>query len=224
MAVLGVMGSHFFRGSVANAGFLVRSIGSAFAFGARGVDLFFVLSGFLITGILYDSLSDSGYFRKFYARRCLRIFPLYYGVLFALLLLTPWLHIQWQNMQWSLLLYLQNTNVIMPIYQWQSHSVDLIHFWTLAVEEQFYLVWPLAVSYFAIAKKSSWPASFCPCPHLFCAPFWPFITPSTSSSIAPPHAERILCSSEARLHLFCADDCMISSCVTPVRSFLGQSW
>lgn len=153
MAVLGVMGSHFFRGSVANAGFLVRSIGSAFAFGARGVDLFFVLSGFLITGILYDSLSDSGYFRKFYARRCLRIFPLYYGVLFTLLLLTPWLHIQWQNMQWSLLLYLQNTNVIMPIYQWQSHSVDLIHFWTLAVEEQFYLVWPLAVFLLRDRKK-----------------------------------------------------------------------
>jgi peptidoglycan/LPS O-acetylase OafA/YrhL len=153
MAVLGVMASHLFRGSGTNQGFLVRSIGSAFAFGARGVDLFFVLSGFLITGILYDSLSDSGYFRKFYARRCLRIFPLYYGVLFALLLLTPWLRIQWQHVQWSLLLYLQNTNIIKPIYDWHSNSLDLNHFWSLAVEEQFYLVWPFMVFFLRDRKK-----------------------------------------------------------------------
>lgn len=156
MAVLGVMVSHLFPGTTANGGLLLRSIGVTLAFGATGVDLFFVLSGFLITGILYDSLPDSGYFRKFYARRCLRIFPLYYGVLFTLLALTPWLHIPWHHMYWSLLFYLQNTNVVMPIYNWYSGPITLDHFWSLAVEEQFYLVWPFAVFFLRDIKKILW--------------------------------------------------------------------
>jgi len=97
LAVLGVVASHLFWGNP--AGPWTAAIESITVFGAHGVDLFFVLSGFLITGILYDSLQEESYFRKFYARRCLRIFPLYYGVLIVLFLLTPLLHWDWNHTQ-----------------------------------------------------------------------------------------------------------------------------
>jgi peptidoglycan/LPS O-acetylase OafA/YrhL len=114
--------------------------------GGTGVDLFFVLSGFLITGILYDTLHQPYFFRNFYMRRFLRIFPLYYGFLFLLLVLTPWLHVLWGGRQFVLLAYLQNTAVWFPVDGFHpADLVDLNHFWSLAVEEQFYLVWPLLV-------------------------------------------------------------------------------
>jgi peptidoglycan/LPS O-acetylase OafA/YrhL len=155
MAVLAVMASHLFRGTT--RGTLLRPIGVTLSFGANGVDLFFVLSGFLITGILFDSTSDSGYFRKFYARRTLRIFPLYYGVLFVLFLITPLLGLQWHRMNWALLFYLQNTNIFGTFYTFfLGHGISLDHFWSLAVEEQFYLVWPLAVFFIRDLRKLIW--------------------------------------------------------------------
>jgi len=124
----------------------LRLEGVSSALARRGSIYFFVLSGFLITGILFDSLRDTAYFRRFYVRRALRIFPLYYGVILLLLALTPWLGIVWHGVQWTLLFYLQNTSLAIPIGDFKlPHGLDLEHFWSLAVEEQFYLVWPLAV-------------------------------------------------------------------------------
>ena len=131
-------------------------------YGWAGVDVFFVLSGFLITGILYDTRDDPGRVRNFYIRRTLRIFPLYYGVLLVLFLLTPWLKWAWtwQWVAWPLYLgnflpflypHLSNT-VVSTVENGRLISninpkiyLLLGHFWSLCVEEQFYLLWPWIV-------------------------------------------------------------------------------
>jgi peptidoglycan/LPS O-acetylase OafA/YrhL len=125
---------------------LEDSLAALRGLGWTGVDLFFVLSGFLITGILYDTLHDAHYFRSFYMRRFLRIFPLYYGFLFFLMILGHWSPIAWDGRQISLLTYTQNTTLPFPVTDFHPGPwADLGHFWSLAVEEQFYLVWPLLV-------------------------------------------------------------------------------
>jgi peptidoglycan/LPS O-acetylase OafA/YrhL len=113
--------------------------------------LFFVLSGFLITGILFDSKTrDPHFFRNFYARRSLRIFPLYFGSLALFLLLLPLCFsmpsafaapVEKQFWLWS---YCSN---IYMSYEgsWCFGALD--HFWSLAVEEHFYLVWPFIIFY-----------------------------------------------------------------------------
>jgi peptidoglycan/LPS O-acetylase OafA/YrhL len=110
-----------------------------------GVDLFFALSGFLITGILFESLHDAHFFKNFYARRVLRIFPLYYAVLLVLMLTFHSLIRDHKEPFLLLLGYLQNTSL-----WWHMRAPGAItdatgHLWSLAVEEQFYLVWPLLV-------------------------------------------------------------------------------
>jgi len=118
------------------------------SFGWIGVDLFFVLSGFLITGILYDTKGSAGFFRNFYVRRVLRIFPLYYGFLALFCLILPPLGSDdaakivelhracpWY---WS---YLAN-------FYMARHGpgpLNTGHLWSLSVEEQFYLMWPAIV-------------------------------------------------------------------------------
>ena len=138
-AVLGVMVHHLWKPGP------LPGIFAEADFGDLGVRLFFVLSGFLITGILLRAGGDGDPLRRrlfamrqFYARRFLRIFPVYYLVLVVCLILAveparevwPWL-------------FTYTTNVY--IWHQQEFIVNLGHFWTLAVEEQFYLVWPLVV-------------------------------------------------------------------------------
>src|SRR5947209_1831936 len=124
-----------------------------------GVDLFFVLSGFLITGILYDSLDRPDYFRRFFRRRAVRIFPLYYGVLFALLLLSVPLGLHWHGNAWLLLTYTQNVGIREPFVFDVSNWISLNHFWSLAIEEQYYLVWPLIVWLVRDKIKLAWIAA-----------------------------------------------------------------
>jgi len=145
LAILMVIACHAFEADYESQGFVFRKIGELLHHGNTGVDLFFVLSGFLITGILYDSLNDDGYFRKFYARRVLRIFPLYYGVLFVCLLLTWPLHLDWGGMGWLAVLYLQNLRPSGVLTFSLGPHITLYHLTTLAMEEQFYLVWPAIV-------------------------------------------------------------------------------
>jgi len=114
--------------------------------GWAGVTLFFVLSGFLITGNLLDTRGSQNYFSNFYARRSLRILPLYYGTLVLFFVVLPMLGAMpdalttTAHRQWSLWLFVSN---------WTDPSnggvLGFLHFWSLAIEEQFYLVWPLIV-------------------------------------------------------------------------------
>ncbi|MGB7599831.1 MAG: acyltransferase [Candidatus Sulfotelmatobacter sp.] len=116
----------------------VRSL----SLGWTGVNLFFALSGFLITGILLDSKDHPQYYRRFYLRRALRILPAYY----ALLVLLAWLGrfgMQGENISFAFLglsaIYLANVTVFFGV------PMQFPVLWSLAVEEHFYLIWPTAV-------------------------------------------------------------------------------
>ncbi len=122
------------------------------ATGWIGVQLFFVLSGFLITGILLDCRGTQRFFRTFYIRRTLRIFPLYYAFLGLTFLVAPlvadpsWIAVARTN-QWWYWTYLSNWGN--PL----GHEVPgLSHFWSLAVEEQFYLLWPLVIFFLSRSR------------------------------------------------------------------------
>jgi peptidoglycan/LPS O-acetylase OafA/YrhL len=111
-------------------------------FGWAGVQLFFVLSGFLITGILLDTKDEPGALRRFLVRRGLRIFPLYYATLFVLLVVVPPDPVIRAALHDQVYYWLYVSNWAQPF----EHKIPtLAHFWSLAVEEQFYLLWPLLV-------------------------------------------------------------------------------
>jgi peptidoglycan/LPS O-acetylase OafA/YrhL len=144
---------HFTMG-IAATGPIGKAVLRVAGVGWCGVDLFFVLSGFLITGILLDGRESAHRFRNFYARRSLRIFPLYYVVLLVVGLVwtctdrsiggfegveeaAPWL-------------WFYGTNILVAL---RGGWFPLSHFWSLAVEEHFYLFWPAVV--FGLRRRGS---------------------------------------------------------------------
>jgi peptidoglycan/LPS O-acetylase OafA/YrhL len=123
------------------------------AFGWVGVQLFFVLSGFLITEILVaeKDLPLPLYLRRFYGRRALRIFPVYFGFLVLLVALTPTAEeMDIVRRDWPYLVTF--TANFGRIQRAGDLGLPYRHLWTLAIEEQFYLVWPLVV--FALSRVS----------------------------------------------------------------------
>src|ERR1700733_12732240 len=122
------------------------------AIGTFAVPGFFVLSGYLIGGILYDSRHREGFFKVFYSRRILRVFPLYYLTLLAITLLDLHRGVRLDYHFWSHYFYVQN---LLPGYATVlgSPTNQPIHFWSLAVEEQFYFIWPLVVWLFPARRK-----------------------------------------------------------------------
>jgi peptidoglycan/LPS O-acetylase OafA/YrhL len=108
-------------------------------YGSLGVQLFFVLSGFLITRILLDSKDTPHFFRNFFVRRSLRIYPLYYALL-GIVVFSGTVHqhsVHW----WPYVLYVSNI-----VVGDKTQPAPLGPVWSLAVEEQFYLLWPFIVS------------------------------------------------------------------------------
>jgi peptidoglycan/LPS O-acetylase OafA/YrhL len=151
LAVLLVMLFHLTHYGLARTA-LDRALTALPSVGWSGVDLFFVLSGYLITGILLETRRSSTYYRSFYARRVLRIFPLYYTLLVFFLIVVPRLGVfAAANDLWSpnapregiwYWLFLSNFRAAW-LGAWDHQTLSLA--WSLAIEEHFYLLWPAVV-------------------------------------------------------------------------------
>jgi len=144
VACLMVLFFHGFAGHFNSIGLsrMPRLFVQTTAYGWTGVNLFFALSGFLITGILIESRQESGYYRRFYIRRALRILPPYLAVIVALIILSQARLINhpagWAFIGLSLL-YLSN------ITDYFGVPIQYRVLWSLAVEEHFYLLWPTCI-------------------------------------------------------------------------------
>lgn len=159
IAVLLVMIYHFSYAWIFSASPVDAAYARFSGAGWMGVDLFFVLSGFLITGILADSREREGYFSSFYGRRVLRIFPLYYA--FVLLIVPLSAHLlagdpapdvaELRAKSGWYLGYAVNFLVALQD-GWKATVLHTSHLWSLAVEEQFYLLWPPLV--FLLSRRA----------------------------------------------------------------------
>ncbi len=146
---------HFGRPGLGSTG-IYRTIAWTLHLGWAGVDLFFVLSGFLIGGILIDNQNSPNYYRTFYLRRAFRILPLYIILLLSYILalqtnFVP-LMLKYRLPSWSYLVFAQNLMMVRYSHEYAS-GFRLFEFgaswmtatWSLAVEEQFYVILPLIV-------------------------------------------------------------------------------
>jgi peptidoglycan/LPS O-acetylase OafA/YrhL len=118
-------------------------LASQYAVLASAVDLFFVLSGYLITRIILDHETNRGFLLPFYVRRVLRIWPIYYTVLVGFLVVNPFLPYRQRTTAWP---YFLTFTQFIPRYWFARPPYFCIYFrhtWTLAAEEQFYVLWPL---------------------------------------------------------------------------------
>jgi peptidoglycan/LPS O-acetylase OafA/YrhL len=139
LAILAVFFHHYGAGGSESTSIVTRWIATVCGLGWSGVDLFFVLSGFLITGILYDTQDDPAYYRKFYARRALRIFPIYYLFAAIAILILPFN--VWHAGDAFFLVYLgYPAALVWPALV--NVPIGITHLWSLSVEEQFYALWP----------------------------------------------------------------------------------
>ncbi|HUS24316.1 MAG TPA: acyltransferase [Candidatus Binatia bacterium] len=145
VAILMVLAAHCLRPEPVSA--LSGAVFGAVRWMMFGVDLFFVLSGYLITDILIRTRRSPAFYTSFYARRALRILPAYYLVLAAIFLggphLLPLLKDEHFAGSWPwFAVYLQNWRICLgPNLYWDGAH----HLWSLAIEEQYYLLWPLVV-------------------------------------------------------------------------------
>lgn len=122
----------------------------AIFFGWAGVDLFFILSGFLITSILMNTIGTRNYLSVYFSRRLLRIVPLFFLVLLFLFVLLPvffpaWVTTAYKNLvdhQYWYWLFIANSSFALNGF---PENIIAVHFWSLACEMQFYLVWPVLI-------------------------------------------------------------------------------
>ncbi|HEX8152234.1 MAG TPA: acyltransferase [Thermoanaerobaculia bacterium] len=151
-AILLVLLFHFTPGHDAHLG--VRALPFKVAdLGWSGVDLFFVISGFLITAKLIAARGQRHRYRNFYVRRALRIFPLYYLALAIAFVLVPLAsaRVPAPPVSSQLPFWLYYANWLQE--RFDLHYVAVGHFWSLAIEEQFYAVWPLVI--FTLSARAS---------------------------------------------------------------------
>lgn len=136
---------HHYCKDVPAEGIIDRFLLGVASAGWMGVDVFFALSGYLITGVLLEAKGSAHFFRSFFARRALRIFPAYYLLLTLYFVVAPLANVSLtgHNAGDGLWFWFYASNVLTVVKGWPD--VSLAHLWSLAIEEHFYLLWPLLI-------------------------------------------------------------------------------
>ncbi len=159
LAILMVMAYHIFNaatGRLIDSQIFITSLNKIARLGWAGVDIFFVLSGFLITSILLNTQNTPHYFKNFYARRILRIPPLYFLVIGVILiflpLITPSDNVHEAQASWPYFLFSLQNWLVIPSLKLGVYPTAANPLWSLAIEEQFYLIWPMLIFFISRRK------------------------------------------------------------------------